>query len=72
VGKDQQLPPDHRIRAESPREAEVAALLCRGYSTAEIASRLQISRLTVYKHIENIFAKFHVTSRSGLRSLLLN
>ena len=50
----------------------MAALLCGGYSTAEIASRLQISRLTVYKQIENIFAKFHVTSRSGLRSLLLN
>jgi DNA-binding CsgD family transcriptional regulator len=56
----------------SPREAEVAALLRGGFSTAEIASCLQISRLTVYKHIENIFAKFHVTSRSGLRSLLLN
>jgi len=56
----------------SPREAEVAALLSGGSSTAEIASRLQISRLTVYKHIENIFAKFHVSSRSGLRSLLLS
>jgi DNA-binding CsgD family transcriptional regulator len=56
----------------SPREAEVAALVCSGFSTAEIASRLHISRLTGYKHIENIFAKFHVTSRSGLRSLLLN
>jgi DNA-binding CsgD family transcriptional regulator len=56
----------------SPREAEVAALLCGGFSTAEIASRLHISRLTGYKHIENIFAKFHVNSRSGLRSLFLN
>ena len=45
----------------SPREAEVAALLSGGSSTAEIASRLQISRLTVYKHIENIFVAWILT-----------
>jgi len=53
------------------REAEVAALLCNGCTTEEVASRLRISRLTVYKHLENMFAKFHVNNRSELRSVFM-
>lgn len=48
------------------REAEVAALLCKGFNTELIGSLLVISPRTVHKHIENIFEKLRVTSRQEL------
>ena len=55
-----------RFRSLTRRESEVAALLCRRSSTGAISSKLLISRLTVYKHIENIFSKLGINSRAEL------
>jgi len=41
----------------SRREAEVLALMARGLSNGEIASRLFVSRSTVKTHVNQIFAK---------------
>jgi DNA-binding CsgD family transcriptional regulator len=48
------------------REAEITALLCQHYTTSQIESKLLISRLTVYKHIEHIFEKLDVKNRDEL------
>lgn len=55
----------------SRREAEIVALLCRRYSTGMIESKLLISRMTVYKHIANIFNKLDVTCRDELLDIIL-
>ena len=46
------------------REMEVLELLSQGYLYKEIADRLQISYRTVSTHLEHIYGKLHVHSRS--------
>ena len=46
------------------RENEVLELLSQGYLYKEIAEKLQIGYSTVSTHIENIYEKLHVHSRS--------
>ena len=41
----------------SPRELEVALLVCQRYTDEEIARALDISPNTVDRHLENIIAK---------------
>ena len=48
----------------SPREQEVLDFLAKGYLYKEIAEQLNISYGTVHTHIERIFKKLHVRSRS--------
>lgn len=48
----------------SPRETEILDLLAQGYSYKEIADQLGISYRTVSTHIERIYTKLHVHSRS--------
>jgi two-component system, NarL family, nitrate/nitrite response regulator NarL len=51
-------------RAElTRREWDVLDLLCEGASTAEIATRLFLSQVTVRRHVSNILAKLDVASR---------
>lgn len=50
----------------SPRETEIAVLLCQRLSRQEVADRLFISERTVDKHTQNIFAKADVTNRIEL------
>jgi DNA-binding CsgD family transcriptional regulator len=73
---DAQLPDATIIASDfkclTRREAEVAALLCRRFSTGMIASRLLISIPTVYRYIANIFEKLKVFSRDELLKKLLN
>jgi DNA-binding NarL/FixJ family response regulator len=47
----------------SERESEVLALLSRGFSNKEIATRLAISYDTVRTHLKSIYEKLHVRSR---------
>jgi HD-GYP domain-containing protein (c-di-GMP phosphodiesterase class II) len=47
------------------REVEVLALTARGASTEQIARRLSISSKTVRNHLEHIYAKAHVSNRTG-------
>ena len=53
----------------SGREVDVLRLVATGCSNKEIASRLFISENTVARHVQNIFAKLGVTSRSAAASV---
>ena len=54
----------------SPREAEVAELVLRGYGNPEIASALGITPATTKRHLTRIFDKIGVDSRTRLISRL--
>ena len=56
-------------RGLSRRERQVTALICRGYTSPEIASRLGISRETVKTHASNILLKGEMHNREKLRAL---
>ena len=49
----------------SDREVQVLGLVARGYSNAEIASRLVISRRTAEHHVQHIYTKIGVSSRAA-------
>ncbi|QNP48899.1 LuxR C-terminal-related transcriptional regulator [Diaphorobacter aerolatus] len=48
----------------SQREKEVLRNVANGYTSAEIATRLEISMLTVNSHIKNIYRKLRVRTRA--------
>jgi LuxR family maltose regulon positive regulatory protein len=52
------------IEPLSDRELEVLALMADGYSNAEIADRLFIAVGTVKRHINNMYGKLDVASRT--------
>jgi HD-GYP domain-containing protein (c-di-GMP phosphodiesterase class II) len=61
----------HRVRRRAglpsgltPREAEVLVRLGQGRSNPEIAAELQVSRKTVSTHLEHIYAKLGVNTRT--------
>ena len=54
----------------SPREKDVAALVCLGYTNREIGARLSISSETVKDRLEAAFRKFKVHKRNDLRVLM--
>ncbi len=54
----------------SPREQQVAALICLGYTSRQIAARLEISPQTVKTHARNVLAKFNLRRRQDLRQAL--
>jgi HD-GYP domain-containing protein (c-di-GMP phosphodiesterase class II) len=47
------------------REVQVLRLIARGRSNREVAERLFISRKTVGRHVENLYAKIGVSSRAA-------
>jgi DNA-binding NarL/FixJ family response regulator len=49
----------------SRRELEVLRLVAAGKSNREIAAQLVISEHTVARHVQNIFAKLRVSSRTA-------
>ena len=49
----------------SPREREVTALVCRGYTNKEIGEELSISINTAKTHVTRIYRKLGVSSRAG-------
>ena len=54
----------------SPREQEVTALICLGYSNPQIAERLIIGVTTVKTHVSSILRKFNMTTRQELQMAL--
>jgi DNA-binding NarL/FixJ family response regulator len=52
-------------RGLTRREAEVLRLVAGGRTNREIAAALVISEHTVARHLQNIFAKLGVSSRSA-------
>lgn len=48
----------------SPRELDVMTLMCLGLSYVEIASSTHVTQRTVTTHVEHIFAKLGVTTRT--------
>ena len=50
----------------SPREHEIARMVCNGLTNRAIASLLDISPWTVGTHLRRIFAKFEVGSRAAM------
>jgi ATP/maltotriose-dependent transcriptional regulator MalT len=47
----------------TPRQLEVATLIARGMTNAQIAERLVVSPHTVERHVENILDRLHLSSR---------
>ncbi len=56
----------------SPREQEVTALVCLGYTNAQIAARLNVSASTVKSHVRSILHKFGLYRRSELQWALVD
>jgi ATP/maltotriose-dependent transcriptional regulator MalT len=60
------LPGDKSLpRGLTPREAEVLRLVAAGKTNRDIAVELVISEHTVARHLQNMFVKLDVSSRSG-------
>ena len=57
-------PSAREVENLSPRELEVLELLARGYLYKEIASRIGVAYATIRTHVERIYEKLHVRSRS--------
>lgn len=51
----------------SPREKDVAALVCLGFTNKEIGFRLGISPETAKTHLRNVLIKFNMNTRSELK-----
>jgi DNA-binding NarL/FixJ family response regulator len=61
----QKMGPDEEIAESlSKREIEVLTYLAKGYRYKEIADALSISALTVRSHLQRIYDKLHVRSRT--------
>jgi DNA-binding CsgD family transcriptional regulator len=50
----------------TPREIEIAKLICRGLSNEDIADSVKIKYGTVKTHIRNIYRRIHVKSKVGM------
>jgi DNA-binding NarL/FixJ family response regulator len=62
------LDAEHRRRGApqlTPRHWEVLHLVAAGHTNSQIARRLGVTEATVRKHLENIYARLHVSSRTA-------
>ena len=59
-----------RWEALSPREQQVAALVCLGFTNRQIADHLVLSHETVKTHVRNVLYKFDLRSKAELRQAL--
>jgi DNA-binding CsgD family transcriptional regulator len=55
----------HPGRRLTPRQEDLVHLLAAGHTNTQIARRLGISEGTVRTHLENIYARLHVSSRTA-------
>lgn len=54
----------------SPREQDVAALTCLGFTNRQISARLSLSPETIKTHVRNVLFKFGLKSKAELRHIL--
>jgi DNA-binding CsgD family transcriptional regulator len=54
----------------TPREQEVTALVCLGFTNDEMAARMGVTEGGVKFHLGNVYSKFRVKSRAKLRKKL--
>src|SRR6266536_5384232 len=54
----------HKWESLSPREQDVAALACLGYTNRQISARLVLSPETIKSHIRSVLQKFGVNSKA--------
>ncbi|MAT41429.1 MAG: hypothetical protein CL609_03735 [Anaerolineaceae bacterium] len=54
----------------TPREQEVAAYICQGYTSRQIAEKLNIANETVRTHARKVLSKFGTANRQILRDRL--
>jgi len=57
-------------RQLTPREKDVAACVCKGYTNQQMVQILMISLGTVKTHIRHLLEKFEVKSKAELRRVL--
>ena len=60
-------PPDNsasEVENLSPREREILDLLTQGFSDKEIADRIGVKHGTVRWHLQHVYEKLHVRSRT--------
>ena len=50
----------------TPREVEVAKLVCKGFDNGRMSEKLHISYNTVRAHLGNIFHKVGVKGKAGI------
>jgi DNA-binding NarL/FixJ family response regulator len=55
----------------SPREREILILVATGLTDIQIAQSLSLSRRTVSKHVQSIYTKLAINSRSAATRLAL-
>lgn len=58
------LSPRHHVQALSPREADIARLICDGLTNREIARRLELSETTVKTYLRRAMDKWEVHDRT--------
>lgn len=61
---------DRRWHDLTPRQQQVAALVCLGYTNEAIAQQLVISVNTVRSHVRHVLDKYAVASKAELRLIL--
>jgi DNA-binding CsgD family transcriptional regulator len=54
----------------TPREQEVTALVCLGFTNRQMAARMSVTEAAVKFHLRNAYAKFRVKNRGKLRQIL--
>jgi len=54
----------------TPREHEVAGLIAKGFTNAQIAGELTIGLETVKSHVSNILSKLGIDGRQGVSRVL--
>ena len=59
-----------RWQSLTPREQQVAALVCLNHTGRQIAARLVVSPETVKTHVRNVLRKFNLHTRQELRQTL--
>ena len=59
-----QAKPESELDALSPRELEILRLLAKGHRYKEIADELAINIGTVRTHVNHVYEKLHVSSRT--------